>query len=163
MKFSSTVSTIIPQGISAIDVAKLYIVNDLSNTIDLIPILSKAEALFRRFKKKVETIDKKYNFPSAPVRQRNVRSDSRSQSPTSPRRAVNRGPTSPRASGSSASASGVQNGRTFQTQPHTTQESDLDKERIITPELRQLLNRKAYWLTPVETREQSNAVQPAAK
>ncbi|EFW19039.1 GTPase activating protein [Coccidioides posadasii str. Silveira] len=44
----------------------LKYVNELSNTIDLIPILSRAEALFYRFQKKVETIDKKYNFPSAP-------------------------------------------------------------------------------------------------
>ena len=140
---------------SLVGVTNFYLVNDLSNTIDLIPILVRAETLFRRFEKKVETIDKKYNFPSAPVRQRNVRSGSETQSqpPTSPSRdSIN-----------AASASGVRNGRTPQPQQSTTQESDVDKERIITPELRQLLSRKVYWLTPEEIREQASSVQPGAK
>lgn len=144
----------------------LKYINDLSNTIDLIPILSKAEVLFRRFEQKVETIDKKYNFPSAPVRQRNVRSslETQSQPPTSPRGASATNPISPRQSRNSASASGVQNRGTIQPQQATTQEPDVDKERIITPELRNLLSRKVYWLETTETREQSNnSAQPGMK
>jgi hypothetical protein len=39
-------------------------VNELSNTLDLDPLLIRAEALFRRFQRIVEAIDKKSNFPA---------------------------------------------------------------------------------------------------
>jgi TBC1 domain family member 15 len=39
------------------------VVNELSNTIDLDSTLLKAEALFRRFERTVEAIDRKHNFP----------------------------------------------------------------------------------------------------
>jgi len=49
----------------------LKYVNELSGTIDLPSTLIRAEALFRRFQRVVEAVDKKANFPSAPkVRQR---------------------------------------------------------------------------------------------
>ncbi len=38
-------------------------VNELSGTIDLESTLIRAEALFRKFQRLVETIDKKQNFP----------------------------------------------------------------------------------------------------
>ncbi|OAX84961.1 hypothetical protein ACJ72_00663 [Emergomyces africanus] len=66
----------------------LKYINDLSNTMELIPILSRAEALFHRFEKKVEAIDKKNSFPVPAARRRIVGSslDSRTlpQSPQSP-------------------------------------------------------------------------------
>lgn len=48
----------------------LKYVNELSNTIDLDSTLRRAEALFRRFQKTVDAIDKQNNFPEAPVRRR---------------------------------------------------------------------------------------------
>ena len=46
------------------------IVNELSGTIQLEETLLRAEALFRRFQRLVETIDKRKNFPAPAVRQR---------------------------------------------------------------------------------------------
>jgi hypothetical protein len=46
------------------------IVNELSTTIDLESTLIRAEALFRRFQRTVEAIDKKSNFPAPKLRQR---------------------------------------------------------------------------------------------
>jgi hypothetical protein len=89
--------------------------------MDLESTLIRAEALFQRFQRTVELIDKKDNFPSAPqARQR--------KSIASP-------PTSSGPSGSTpqASASGVDKGKQV--------ESDEDK-RVISPELRSLLSRK---------------------
>ena len=45
-------------------------VNELSNTIDLESTLVRAEALYRRFQRTVEAIDKKANFPTPKLRQR---------------------------------------------------------------------------------------------
>jgi hypothetical protein len=48
-------------------------VNELSGTMDLESTLVRAESLFKRFQRTVETIDKKGNFPSAPqARQRKL-------------------------------------------------------------------------------------------
>lgn len=45
-------------------------VNELSNTMDLTSTLFRAQALFRRFQRTIDAIDKKRNFPAPPVRQR---------------------------------------------------------------------------------------------
>ncbi|KAL1955825.1 hypothetical protein VTO42DRAFT_8064 [Malbranchea cinnamomea] len=122
----------------------LKYINDLSNTIELIPILSRAEALFRRFQKKVETIDKKFNFPSAPVRQRKAGSGSRAQS--QPPAAHQEASGSAKVTPISASASGVRSELNRQAPPQSTSQSlNIDKEQIITPELRQLLSREVFW------------------
>ncbi|KAI9698025.1 MAG: GTPase activating protein [Candelina mexicana] len=48
----------------------LKYINELSNTIDLPSTLLRAEALFLRFQRTVEAIDRKQNFPAPSVRQR---------------------------------------------------------------------------------------------
>jgi hypothetical protein len=48
----------------------LKYVNELSNTIDLPSTLVRAEALFRRFQRSVEAIDRKDHFPTPTLRQR---------------------------------------------------------------------------------------------
>jgi hypothetical protein len=48
------------------------VVNELSTTIDLESTLIRAEALFRRFQRTVEAIDKKSNFPKPKLRQRPI-------------------------------------------------------------------------------------------
>ena len=45
-------------------------VNELSNSIDLESTLIRAEALFRRYQRMVEAIDKKSNFPAPKLRHR---------------------------------------------------------------------------------------------
>lgn len=48
----------------------LKYVNELSGTIDLLSTMVRAEALFRRFQRIVEAVDRKSNFPTPTVRQR---------------------------------------------------------------------------------------------
>ncbi|KAK6080237.1 GTPase-activating protein GYP7 [Seiridium cupressi] len=61
----------------------LKYVNELSNTIDLDSTLIRAEALFRRFQRRVEAIDKKQNFPKPRV-QRAESAASQSSPPKTP-------------------------------------------------------------------------------
>lgn len=54
--------------------------NELSNTIDLESTLVRAEALYRRFQRQIEAMDKKSNFPAPKLRQRPTHSKSTSSS-----------------------------------------------------------------------------------
>ncbi|EAS27562.3 GTPase activating protein [Coccidioides immitis RS] len=122
----------------------LKYVNELSNTIDLIPILSRAEALFYRFQKKVETIDKKYNFPSAPVRQRKpIPSGSAraSQSQSPPSQQSNPPQPSPSAP-QVISASGVQGLSRRDSSNRQSPSAGDDTVQVISPLLRKLLGKE---------------------
>lgn len=151
-----------------------FAVNELSNTMELMPILSRAEALFARFEKKVEAIDKKYNFPKPPVRQRK-RIESASQPTTNDSSANNqqnnantRRPTNPTSSRpqpqpqrDSASTTGAQSSAgssSRQTGPNSTSKPDTEPymSRVITPELRNLLSRKVEVMDAKEVRERSD-------
>ncbi|KAI9837362.1 MAG: GTPase activating protein [Sclerophora amabilis] len=104
----------------------LKYINELSNTMDLQSTLVRAETLFRRFQRTVETIDKKDNFPSPRVRQRK---------PPANGTAVN-------GQGNASTASGTDSSKS-RTSVTTAQSDDItDKEKVISPELRQLLSRK---------------------
>lgn len=107
----------------------LKYVNELSNTIDLQSTLIRAEALFRRFQRTVEAIDRKDHFPVPTLRQRKqIEGGSLDQGS----KAVGHdGKAAAAASGSSTDAQ-QQQGTT------TTQQ----KERIVSPELRALLSRE---------------------
>lgn len=59
----------------------LKYVNELSNTMDLESTLIRAEALFRRFQRLIEAIDKKQNFPAPRV----IKDSPSNSSSTSPR------------------------------------------------------------------------------
>ncbi|ODH52660.1 hypothetical protein GX48_01145 [Paracoccidioides brasiliensis] len=116
----------------------LKYINDLSNTMELIPILSRAEALFHRFEKKVEAIDKKNHFPTPSLRRRivpspknTIQSPSQSQSP----------------SPGNASQS------TYRDCHRSLNRQRVDVERIITPELRGLMSKKVEVLDPEQVRE----------
>lgn len=86
--------------------------------MDLDSTIIRAESLFRRFQRTVETIDKQGNFPSAP------QARNRKPLPTSPG--------SPSA-GPSAVASGTDKGK---------QSVSPGEVKVISPELRSLLSRK---------------------
>ena len=92
--------------------------NELSGTMDLESTLVRAESLFRRFQRTVETIDKKGNFPSAPQARQ--------------RKSIAGAPT-PSDGGAEASTSATSNGK----QPVGDQDA-----RVISPELRTLLSRQ---------------------
>ncbi|EFQ97241.1 GTPase-activating protein GYP7 [Nannizzia gypsea CBS 118893] len=130
----------------------LKYVNELSNTIDLIPTLSRAEALFHRFEKKVEAIDKKYNFPQAPVRQRTTRPTSQANTTASPP-----ADSAAKATGASPSAS---RGTRPSNKPDSNADSEATSSQIITPLLRKLLSREVEVMDAKEVRQHS---RPGAK
>ncbi|KAF2183813.1 RabGAP/TBC [Zopfia rhizophila CBS 207.26] len=99
----------------------LKYVNELSGTIDLQSTLIRAESLFQRFQRTVDTIDKKDNFPAPQARQRK----SITLPPTSP------GPSDSRPA---ASSSGTDRGKQAV--------GSEDEQKVISPELRNLLSRK---------------------
>lgn len=99
----------------------LKYINELSNTMDLQSTLIKAEALFRRFQRLVEAVDKKPNFPGP-------RKTSASSIPT-----ISDGPSSTNGRPGSSAA------------PNKTNAKGKGKEeeaKVITPELRKLLSRQ---------------------
>lgn len=111
----------------------LKYVNELSNTIDLQSTLIRAEGLFQKFEKIVQAIDKKNNFPPAPrtdLRQRQGKGKEVADRPDN-----DSGPSQAQSSSNDAAASG-----------HKRTESETDRERIISPELRLLLSRKMVTL-----------------
>ncbi|KAI9888940.1 MAG: GTPase activating protein [Vezdaea aestivalis] len=119
----------------------LKYINELSNTIDLGSTLTRAEALFRRFQRTVEAVDKKQNFPAPSIRQ--------------PKPVYNAKPNSPDRPGTS---SGPDASKGKQT-PSANPISDTAKPevKVITPELRALLSRNAIRLKPAVHRQTAPA------
>lgn len=133
----------------------LKYVNELSGSIDLPSTLVRAEALFRRFHKTVEAIDRKGNFPAAPpVRQRlpqpPVVTDTRPGADGIPKRS------------STASASATTSGRERTVGDHVAAgigaQKENERERIVSLELRALLSREVPKLDKKEVREHGGGV-----
>ena len=120
----------------------LKYVNELSNTIDLPSTLLRAQALCRRFQRTVEAVDKRNNFPEAPVRQRKL--------------ADGKQPASPARPSSSGAATGTDQRRLASSAGDT--DSIKAKEKVISPELRQLLSRKVEVLDKAEVAEHGGGV-----
>ncbi|OQO00055.1 hypothetical protein B0A48_14258 [Cryoendolithus antarcticus] len=114
----------------------LKYVNELSGTIDLQSTIVRAEALYRRFQRMVEAIDKKGNFPKVPA----VRQRLPQPPPAGPALAAGK---------PSASASGRE---------RTPQEGATSSEPVISPELRALLSREVPKLEKREVREHGGGV-----
>lgn len=113
--------------------------------MDLIPILTRAESLFRRFERTVQAIDKKNNFP--------VPSTAHQRRPTTQTGSDNDGngngkgksPQQPQGTSSAVSAnpsSSVPPGTGTGTVPGSVDGTDT---RVISPELRMLLRRDIPW------------------
>jgi hypothetical protein len=148
-----------------------HIVNELSNSIDLESTLIRAEALFRRFQRKVDAIDKKSNFPAPKLRHRQpARNSSTSSadlahSPLSPDNTTSPTSTTGRAntsgtdtvtvggvnSGGTNSAHGSRAGsavdkgkgkNTEDSRKSNESQTPAPSPKVISPELRQLLSRK---------------------
>jgi hypothetical protein len=121
-------------------------VNELSGTMDLESTLVRAESLFRRFQRTVETVDKKGNFPSAPqARQRKLAA------------AVVSGP-GPAPSSSSQPKPDTQ-ARSSATDKGKQISSDADETvKVISPELRNLLSKKVEKLDKEEVVKKGGGV-----
>lgn len=109
----------------------LETVNELSGTIDLESTLIRAEALFKRFHRLVEAIDKKGNFPSAP-RLRAGKSSETSAEPEAGESST--GSTTGTDAGSAAAAKSP-------AKKDDAGKRKEDETKVITPELRRLLSR----------------------
>ncbi|KIL91611.1 hypothetical protein FAVG1_05228 [Fusarium avenaceum] len=96
----------------------LKYINELSNTIDLEATLTRAESLFKRFKRLVDAVDKKQNFPAP-------RYDQKSSS----------GSSQPAESGTSKDNKSSGKGKATEPAPSPPQ------PKTITPELRKLLSK----------------------
>ncbi|KAL2828179.1 rab-GTPase-TBC domain-containing protein [Aspergillus cavernicola] len=115
----------------------LKYINELSNTMDLVPILARAESLFHRFNRAVQAIDKKNNFPAPsaqtqPQQRKPALSQSQSQSDPTP---LNKGKSPQGASGSSTGVSSA-----LPTNP-----TDKSDAKVISSELRGLFRKDVFW------------------
>lgn len=120
-------------------------VNELSNTIDLNSTLLRAQTLFRRFQRTVEAVDKRSNFPAPPVRQRKKPSEGPSSASSGPGGSAGAATTGADGRGRPGSASGEA-------------EVGKAKEKVISPELRQLLSRKVEVLEKKDIKEHGGGV-----
>ncbi|KAJ5100520.1 GTPase-activating protein GYP7 [Penicillium angulare] len=109
----------------------LKYINELSNTMDLVPILTRAESLFHRFERSVQAIDKKDNFPTAPTATQRRSSGLTGQATGKGKDPQN--PTVGSTTGANAGSSALQ------------RMMDADKPKIISPELRELLRKDIPW------------------
>ncbi|KFY18154.1 hypothetical protein V491_04839 [Pseudogymnoascus sp. VKM F-3775] len=114
----------------------LKYVNELSNTLDLEAILIRAEALFRRFERTLQSIDKKSNFPTPRLRQRPTLVPRSSSSPSSPPTGATSGTD---VSTAAETAAPSPKGKDKTT---STESSAIQQRKIVSPELRFLLSRK---------------------
>ncbi len=114
--------------------------NELSNTIDLSSTLLRAQALFRRFQRTVEAIDKRNNFPAPPVRQR--KKPIEKPSPSRPGSS----------NGTATGADGRRRSNSREAEPSKA------KEKVISPELRQLLSKKVEVLDKKDVAEHGGGV-----
>lgn len=117
------------QSISHKHQTKVTSVNELSGTMDLESTLVRAESLFKRFQRTVETIDKKGNFPSAPQARQRKLADAPATGPNSN---LNAGPSN---SNEQAATSGADTGK-------QVRKEEQEEAKVISPELRALLSRK---------------------
>lgn len=96
--------------------------------MELLPLLTRAESLFKRFERSVQAIDKKDSFPAAPtLSQRRPAAD---QDPSS----KGKSPQQP-----ASSSSGVSGPSTLQNTVNA------HNPEVISPELRQLLRKDIPW------------------
>ncbi|KAL2025043.1 hypothetical protein VTK56DRAFT_45 [Thermocarpiscus australiensis] len=117
----------------------LKYVNELSGTIDLDSTLIRAEALFRRFQRLVNTVDKKANFP-----------------PPRPSRSPDQ-PASPRAEG----RPDMDGRKAPAASQQQQQQQQQPPEKVITPELRRLLSRQVEVLPRKEVVKKGDGLSVA--
>ncbi|KXT08257.1 hypothetical protein AC579_8481 [Pseudocercospora musae] len=133
----------------------LKYINELSGTIDLYSTLVRAESLFKRYRRMVEAIDRKNNFPQGPeIRQRVALPQP--PSPTISRPGSDGRPR--RTSSSAAESSSRQQTPAQQAAARREAEEAVQKENIITPELRSLLSREPPKLEKEEVRSHGGGI-----
>ncbi|AEO63369.1 uncharacterized protein THITE_2108509 [Thermothielavioides terrestris NRRL 8126] len=145
----------------------LKYVNELSCTIDLDPTLVRAEALFKRFQRLVNAVDKKANFPAPRPRLPPAASSASPGAPTTTH--TNASASTPssgggrRGSGTSSPQAGKSAAPQQQQQQQQQQQARTEKERerVITPELRRLLSRQVEVLPRKEVAKKGDGTSGA--
>ncbi|RMZ91971.1 hypothetical protein DV736_g776, partial [Chaetothyriales sp. CBS 134916] len=109
--------------------------NELSGTIELHETLVRAEGLFRRFEHTVSVVEKKDTLPEVRWRKNKA--------------AIMNGPGGPPANGDDR-GSGTATGSAASARPSIqgadTESKEADKDKVISSELRRLLDRKTFWV-----------------
>lgn len=156
-------------------IANHCIVNELSTTINLESTLVRAEALFRRFQRTVEAIDKKSNFPAPnirlrqPARNGSTRSVQSSTSPLPTSQDSNAGYETSAANTSAISAvtAGSTNSGTIDKGKRHVDKANgemLDRRpKVISPELRGLMSRKVEILSRRIVRKEGEGLSSLGK
>ncbi|PWY78724.1 GTPase-activating protein Gyp7 [Aspergillus eucalypticola CBS 122712] len=125
----------------------LKYINELSNTMELIPILTRAESLFHRFERAVQAIDKKNNFPAPAAHQRKPTQDSSTS--------TNSKGKSPQRPQSTAFSSGVSAG------PSSAPPDSEGETKVVSPELRELFHKDIPWARKSPPKQQQQQEEPA--
>lgn len=127
-----------------------FAVNELSGTIDLESTLIRAEALFRKFQRLIEAIDKKPNFPGP-------RLSLSAAAPSLLAPLTNR-PSTPDGGGSGSSTSNNSNQQHSQKgkQAEPPKSPGGEQKKVITPELRRLLSKDVEVLPRKEVAKQGD-------
>lgn len=114
-------------------------VNELSGSIDLESTLIRAEALFRKFQRLIEAIDKKNNFPAP-------RFNFSTAAPSLLAAAANNNNNNDRPSTPSGSSSDNAEQQQANKGKQPEPKSPGGRQKVITPELRKLLSREVVVL-----------------
>lgn len=136
--------------------------------MELEPLLIRAEALFRRFQRTVETIDKKGNFPAPKVIQRPNATHKSHSNPNSEPAAVASG-TDAGASespykGMTLDSSGARDGPgSRKGKGKEEEEPTTPQGKIVSPELRELMSRKVSVLPRKVVRSKGEGLKQAQK
>ncbi|KAH6840883.1 rab-GTPase-TBC domain-containing protein [Chaetomium sp. MPI-CAGE-AT-0009] len=129
----------------------LKYINELSTTIDLDSTLIRAEALYKRFHRFVDAIDKKGSFPAP--RQRIP-----DQAPESGASAAAAATTT---ATTTTPAQGSGGGKDTGKAPAQPQKQQPEKEKVLTPELRKLVSREVEVLPRKEVAKKADGVAGA--
>lgn len=120
--------------------------------MELEPILIRAEALFKRFQRTVETIDKKGNFPAPKVIQR----------PNATHR-PHSNPSSEPVASSSGTDTGASPYKGMTLKGTEEEEPTTPQGKIVSPELRELMSRKVSVLPRKVVRSKGEGLKQAQK
>ncbi|KAL6242733.1 GTPase activating protein [Rhinocladiella similis] len=135
----------------------LKYVNDLSGQIELQETLVRAEALFKRFEKTVEAVDRRNVFPAPGQTQGQSESGKQGGDGTSTQNANETGTRVTTSAAGSSRISGRQGSRPASQGRPTSSKGDTApekvKEKVITPELRLLLSKKIITLEGEDSNE----------
>lgn len=134
--------------------------------MELEPLLIRAEALFRRFQRTVETIDKKGNFPAPKVIQRPNAAHKSHSYPSSEPTASSSGVDNSESpyKGMTLDSSGARDGPGSRSKGKGKEEEPTTPQgKIVSPELRTLMSRKVEVLPRKVVRSKGEGLKQAQK